>query len=136
MPSWVARAVEVRCQQNRISIADNQELADRVAQAGVAAADDIGTRLWDLLKLDIDDQWTNPLAIIRTGTKYPTEILRSLDCPPVERDDYSKRANPDDIYGLTPASFADLGPGLQDLGISWGAAKAHIHLRRRKEAGQ
>jgi len=31
------------------------------------------------------------------------------------------------------ASFADLGPAVQEAALAWGAAKAHVHLRRRRE---
>ncbi len=48
------------------------------------------------------------------------------------RDAQSARFQPDDVYDLAPASFADLAPELHDLGISWGAAKAHVHLQRRR----
>ena len=34
-----------------------------------------------------------------------------------------------------PASFADLDPTLAELGLRWGAAKAHVVLRRRREGG-
>lgn len=136
LPDWVAQAVHYQCQQNNMVVADNGELVDRISEAGRHASEDIGSRLADLLQLDIDEQWTNPLSIIRSAVRYPSEILASLDCPPSSRDDYSIRANPHDVYDLTPASFADLGPEVKDLGIAWGAAKAHIHLQRRKREGQ
>jgi len=41
-------------------------------------------------------------------------------------------AFPDDPYDLTPGSLADLDPELVHAGISWGAAKAHTVLRRRR----
>jgi hypothetical protein len=104
-----------------------------VARAGETAADDVGGRVRELLALDIDEQWTNPLTLIRTAISYPTEILQQLGAPTVARDEQSKRFHPDDIYDLTPASFADLGQEVRDLGLSWGAAKAHVHLRRRRQ---
>jgi hypothetical protein len=52
----------------------------------------------------------------------------------VERDDAEARLHPDDVYGLVPAAFADLGPEVHDAGLVWGAAKAHVHLRRRAGA--
>ncbi len=33
-------------------------------------------------------------------------------------------------------SFADLDPALHEPGLVWGAAKAHVFLRHRREAGQ
>ena len=43
---------------------------------------------------------------------------------------------PDDLYDLTPGSFRDLDPALHEPGLEWGAAKAHVHLARRRAAGQ
>ena len=52
--------------------------------------------------------------------------------PEASRDREAVRFQPEDVYDLAPASFADLAPELHELGISWGAAKAHVHLRRRR----
>ena len=41
---------------------------------------------------------------------------------------------PDDAYGLTPTTFLDFGQTAHELGIAWGAAKAHTHLSKRREA--
>lgn len=107
-----------------------EEAATRAAEAAVV---DVGGRVRELLELDIDDQWTNPLAIIRTATAYPTAILAEAGVPPVPRDANDMRINPDDVYALAPASFADLGEGVHEPGLVWGAAKAHLHLRRRRQ---
>jgi hypothetical protein len=48
----------------------------------------------------------------------------------VDRDSVSEEMFPDDPYGLTPASLADIDPALQELGLRWGAAKAWTHKRR------
>lgn len=127
LPGWVAASV-VR----RLGGDVPDDLEQRVIDAGRAAAEEVGGRVRELLMLDIDEQWTNPLTLIRTAIRYPTEVLRSIDAPIVERDEQSRRFHPDDVYDLTPASFADLGPAIHDLGLSWGAAKAHVHLRRRR----
>lgn len=129
MPSWVERAVERR----HLGPLPDEMRAEAVA-AGRAAADDIGTRLDELLALDIDQQWTNPLTVIRTAVRYPTEILARHGVPETPRDDHAVAINPDDRYDLAPASFADLGPDVHEWGLVWGAAKAHIHLRRRRES--
>jgi len=36
---------------------------------------------------------------------------------------------------LAPAAFEDVAPELRDPGIEWGAAKAFVHLRRRRAEG-
>ncbi len=83
-----------------------------------------------LLKADIDDQRTTPLALLRTAVRYPTEVLRAAGVPPVERDPIQTRLLPDDLYDLSPASFADVDPALAEPGMVWGAAKALAHRRR------
>jgi hypothetical protein len=89
-----------------------------------------------LLATDIDEQAGNPLAVLRDLVRYPTEVLESAGARPVPRDDFSERAFPADAYDLTPASFAEFDPGLADPGLVWGAAKAHVHLARRKQEGR
>jgi hypothetical protein len=52
----------------------------------------------------------------------------------VPRDEFSVRSFPDDAYDLSPASFADVDPALHEPGLAWGAAKAYVHLARRRAA--
>lgn len=60
-----------------------------------------------LLQADIDDQWTGPLELVR-------QVLPDL--PEQHR----------------PAAFTDIDPSLHELGLAWGAAKAHVHIRRHR----
>jgi hypothetical protein len=62
--------------------------------------------------------------------RYPTAVLLQAGVPPLERDEFDERVFPDDLYGLTPASFADIDPALVEPAVTWGAAKAWEHLRR------
>jgi hypothetical protein len=102
----------------------------------VAATDDLGPRIRVLLATDVDDQRGNPLQVARELTSYATGVLRGAGVPPVVRDAEAERQFPDDDYDLTPASFADLDPRLAEIGIAWGAAKAHVVLRRRRREGR
>jgi hypothetical protein len=103
------------------------------AEAGRRAQLDVGSQVRALLSTDIDDQTTTPLAILRAaGVRYPTGVLREAGVPPVERDSFVEGAFPDDLYGLAPASFADLDPDLQEAGLAWGAAKALEHRQRHR----
>jgi hypothetical protein len=133
LPGWVERGVE------RVLGAEGRAVDDDVrrqaAAAGAEAQAAIGPRVRRLLDADIDDQRTNPLAVIRGATRYPTEVLRAAGARPVPRDEQSRRHFPDDDFDLTPARFADLDPALHDAGLLWGAAKAHVHLRRRRGGG-
>lgn len=129
LPQWVASSVARRLTPD---VTTPDDFEGKVAAAGRAAASEVGGRVRELLRLDIDEQWTNPLTLIRTAIRYPTGLLSELGVPPVDRDAEARRFHPDDVYDLTPASFAELGPDVHNDGISWGAAKAHVHLRRRR----
>lgn len=128
LPDWVAASVA-----RRLGGTLPEDVRARTERLGREAAEDVGGRVRELLELDIDEQWTNPLTLIRTAIRFPTEILQDLGTPPAVRDEQASRFHPDDIYDLIPASFADLGQNVHDLGVSWGAAKAHVHLRRRRQ---
>ena len=128
LPDWVAASVA-----KRFDGPVPASVREEALHAGQEAAVDVGGRVRELLNLDIDEQWTNPLTLIRTAILYPSRILAEANVPAVVRDEETTRFHPDDVYDLTPASFADLGQNVHDLGISWGAAKAHVHLRRRRQ---
>jgi hypothetical protein len=121
LPAWVEAAVATRL--GRAGGPDAEVAAQR-------ARAEICPRLRALLAQDVDDQRTNPLAILREAVRYPTEVLRAAGAPPVERDDFARERFPDDDYDLTPATFADFGPGVFEAGIAWGAAKAWTHKQR------
>jgi hypothetical protein len=59
-------------------------------------------------------------------------VLAAAGVPPVERDAHARRLFPDDVYDLGPAAFADLSAEVHQTGVVWGAAKAHVILRRRR----
>lgn len=134
LPGWVERSVE------RLAVAWAGRLDAGVAAAARAAGADaraeVAPRVRALLALDLDEQRTNPLALVREAVRFPTAVLREAGVPPVERDEVAERQLPDDPYDLTPTSFADLDPALHEPGLEWGAAKAHVHLARRRAEGQ
>jgi len=92
----------------------------------------VGTRLRVLLETDVDDQRTTPLAVVRAAVTYPTGVLAAAGVPPSDRDPLDRAMFPDDAYGLTPGSFADIDPELTSLAVTWGAAKAWVHRRRHR----
>lgn len=128
LPAWVIQSVE------RVMAASSLEVPEEVWSASRAAADragaEIGGEVRRLLESDIDEQTTTPLALLRAAVRYPTGVLRQAGAPPSARDRFAEEAFPDDIFDLTPASFADLDPELADPGLAWGAAKAFVHKRR------
>jgi hypothetical protein len=114
LPRWVAR------------------VAPGVDPAPIVAA--VMPPLRALLAADIDEQTTTPLAIIRdVAVPLLTSSLRAAGVDPdgVERDEFARTHFPDDVYGLTPSSWADVDESLVSPGIAWGAAKAFVHKQRR-----
>jgi hypothetical protein len=130
LPAWVEQAVARLMTAWSGAVAP--DVAAAAARAGEAARAEVGSRVRSLLALDIDQQATTPLALLRGAVRYPTEVLASAGVPAVERDSFAVRAFPDDIYGLSPATWADFGPEVGEAGIVWGAAKAFEHLRRHR----
>ena len=129
LPGWVERSVARRMAEAGRS---DPEVTAAAAAAGVQAQREVGPRVRALLDADIDEQRTTPLSLLRDAVRYPTEVLRAAGVPGVVRDTFDERAFPEDDYGLTPASFADVDPSLHEPGLAWGAAKAHLHLTRRR----
>jgi hypothetical protein len=128
---WVVRCVTERWTQAR-----GRPVPEEVAVGAVEAAEQARTEvlaaMGALLAADIDDQRTNPLALLRRAVLFPTAVLRAAGVPPVVRDRFAERTLPDDLYALAPATWADVDPALHEPGLVWGAAKAHVALTRRK----
>lgn len=122
---WVEAAVAARAGQRA------EELASAAADAGARCAADLTSTMRTLVALDIDAQRSTPLGILRSACRYPAEVLAAAGVRPPRRDPFDERANPDDHYEVGPATWADLGEEVGELGIAWGAAKAHLHKRRR-----
>jgi hypothetical protein len=130
LPAWVERSVERVIRAWKGGVDDGARAA--AAAAGRQAAVEVGPQVRALLDTDIDAQWTTPLSLVRGAVRYPTAVLHAAGVPPVLRDEQQERLFPEDVYDLTPASFADVDPPLADVGVAWGAAKAFEHLQRHK----
>ena len=133
LAGWVERSMVERIVAFR-GVATATERAD-AATTGRLLVDEVEPRLRQLLASDIDVQTTTPLQVVRGAVHLPTEALRAMGIPPVRRDDFDARQFPDDDYDLAPRSFADIDTGLQEPALTWGAAKAHVHLQRRAGGG-
>jgi hypothetical protein len=129
LPGWVERAVA-----SRVPLLTGSTRA-AATDAGRRAAADVGPAVRQLLASDVDDQRANPLAVLRRAVRYPTEVLRAAGVEPPRRDEFAERAFPDDVYDLSPATWADVDPSLHERGVVWGAAKAHVVLARRRREG-
>jgi hypothetical protein len=128
VPGWVEQAVE----RTLLAAGSRPDavVSERAVRAGRQAQAEVASRVRALLVADIDEQHTTPLAILRDAVRYPTGVLRDAGAAPVVRDADQQRLFPDDVYDLSPASFADIGPAVAEAGLVWGAAKAHTHLQR------
>jgi hypothetical protein len=134
IPGWIDRLVRGVLDAQGIAI--DEPLTERIAAAGRAAHAEGAPRTRALLAADVDVQRGNPLSVLRGLVPHATAVLRAAGAHPVARDEFSERNFPDDDYDLTPASFADVDPVLHEPGITWGAAKAHVHLARRRREGK
>lgn len=128
VPGWVERSVE------RIAVAWQGHLDEGLRRAasevGRRAGAEVGDEMRELLLSDVDQQRQTPLGVLRSAVRYPSEVLEAAGVPPVQRDDFAESRFPADRYGLVPASLAAVDPALSEPGLTWGAAKALVHLRR------
>jgi hypothetical protein len=129
LPQWLERCVA------RFVVLD-ASVAAVLARAVDEAAAEVMPEIRAVLLADVDQQRINPLALLRAAVRFPTAVLAGLEVPPVARDEFARRNFPDDLYDLTPASFADVDPALHEPGLVWGAAKAHVVLQRRRAEGR
>ncbi len=86
----------------------------------------------ELLALDVDEQITTPMALLRGAIVGPTQVLAQYGVPAPDRDEFVAARFPDDPYGLTPSTFADIHAELAEPGLAWGAAKAFVHKERHR----
>ena len=131
---WTVRCVEERVEA-WTGAPPGDDLRAAAAEAGARARDELGDAVAEALAADVDRPRVPPLSLLRAAVRYPTEVLRAAGVPPVVRDEFSERNFPDDLYDLTPANFADLATELHEPALLWGAATAHVHLRRRRAEG-
>jgi hypothetical protein len=129
---WLEAAVATRAADAGLTGPVVEEVAARAAAEARAT---VVLRIRALLAQDIDEQATTPLALLRGAIGPATAALQELGVPPVDRDEFAERAFPADLYALSPAAFEDVAEELRTPGLEWGAAKAFVHLRRRRGEG-
>ena len=130
---WVRRCVATVADRWRPGLAT--QLAETADRAAEGARREVGSQVRALLETDVDQQRTGPLAVLRSGVRFPTAVLAEAGVPPVAREAFAQQAFPDDAYDLAPAAFADIDPALHEPGLVWGAAKAHVVMARRRAEG-
>jgi hypothetical protein len=105
-------------------------MAEAGAKAGAAMAETLTPRLAELLAADVDQQRGTPLALVRAQVGPLTDVLRSAGVGQPARDDVDAAMAPDDVFGVAPRTFAELGEAVHDAGIRWGVTKAFAHRAR------
>ena len=124
--AWVDGVVRARV---------DPELASSIVAGLSADVERALVEVGELLRTDIDAQRANPLAVIRSLVVPITDALSDAGVAPVHRDPDAVRLFPGDLFDLTPGAFSDVHPDLHLPGLSWGAAKAHVHIQRRRAEG-
>ena len=128
LPGWVeGRVAFVADAWGRLDVAARGALAAHAREAGARATVRVTGELRALFATDATAQRSTPLEIVRSATREVTAVLEGAGIPPVVRDEFDERAFPDDRYGVTPSSLADLGDAdLGPLQLAWGLAKARV----------
>src|SRR5688572_33392097 len=76
LAGWVDRSVRRVAAGQGLSL--DAEAEARLAAAAGAARAEGGERVRALLATDVDEQVGNPLAVLRSLVRYPTEVLPSI----------------------------------------------------------
>lgn len=134
VPQWLAACVIRTAREAFGSCPD--ELADQARRMADERGAAVVAQLDTLVRTDVDEQRTNPLALLRAATRHPTEVLTAFGVPPRRRDEFAVERFPDDVYDLVPANWSDVHPELHEAGILWGAWKAATVLQRRRAEGR
>jgi hypothetical protein len=132
LAGWMSRLLEGRLRSAGI---DPGGWRAGIDDASELVRDRVLGQLRRLLETDIDEQRTNPLAIVRANVGPGTELLRRAGVPELRREPFEERAFPDDVFALGPASWADVDDALVEPGLVWGAWKAKQHLGRHRAGG-
>jgi hypothetical protein len=131
---WVHSMIWLRLDAAGRSLTERERVDVEAQIVDIAAETERTFRAF--LALDVDDQRSNPLAVLRDAVRRPTEVLRSLGVAPVERGEFEQRVAPADIYDLAPATWRDVDESLHEPGLMWGVWKAATVISRRRAEGR
>lgn len=134
VPTWVDESVRKLVRRHHGVV--SEDVAASIVLAGKDAQQFVTERLLVLLATDVDAQSSNPLQILRDASRFPTRVLKEVGVPAPQRDHFDEQINPEDVYGLGPYTWRDLGEEAHDAGIEWGAWKAATVLSRRRAEGK
>jgi len=129
LPGWLER---VATQRMFDATGRGPDEADRRSIAACCGhiADRVAPLVRDVVTADVDSAAGSPLALLREAVGPLNALLDELGVAHASRDRMAAELFPDDPHDLGPASFADIDPELVEFGVAWGAARAHVHLRR------
>lgn len=129
LDGWVQRSLVAAAGAGGVAV-----ITDDVADVIDATRAEVMPGLRRVLGADVDAGAGNPLAALRSGVGPMTAVLERWGAARPPRDEFLERQFPGDPFQLGPAAFSDVAPDLHEPGLVWGAARAHVHLRRRREA--
>ena len=128
IPGWVRRLTTERANAGGAAVG-----AADLEWAAAATTDLVAPDLMRILNADVDDGAGSPLAAVRAAVGPMTDLLQRAGAAQPPRDEFVAKAFPNDLFDLGPAAFSDIAAELHEPGLVWGAARAHVHLRRRRE---
>ncbi len=108
------------------------ESAEAVEAAVSAAADEAHRSLTELALASPETPLSGPLERLRRSVQPVTDMLDAASVPKPPRNPVDMEMRPNDTYAIGPLTFTDLSQDVHTAGITWGAAKAYIHTRRRE----
>jgi hypothetical protein len=124
IPAWLERCVRRICSQQGIESAElDAKISTMVRQASPMVLGELGAAVTGV-------RADNPLQVFRRAVVYPTLVLGELGAREVRRDEFSRESFPNDIYGLSPATWIDVDEALHDPGLIWGAWTAREAMNR------
>lgn len=126
--AWIVRVVS----QHLVGTSSSDEFAERTVEVARATHAHVVPALRELLTADVDDQRAGPLAVLRGCVGPANDLLDQAGVTPPHRDPVTVSMFPDDPYDLGPANFDDIDPSLHEIGLVWGAAKAHLVILRHR----
>lgn len=130
LPAWLEGCVVESAV--RIDGACPEPLRRDAAEMSARCSPIVIEEMGELLATDVERQRTNPLSIVRSAVRWPTGLLVGAGLAPVRRDEFAVRTFPGDLYGLCPATWAEIDESLREPGLIWGVWKARTVLERHR----
>lgn len=135
LPEWMAGRALAVLGAGGLPASVAAAAADEVRHQGHAAGYRAAEALRELLGTDVERQRSTPLAVVRASLGDLSRALQQAGLSPPARPEALARAGPEDSFALAPASWSEVDADLAEAALTWGAAKAAVHLRRHRPRG-